>query len=462
MKPTRNTIFKNKLTKNPLKARAYKNQNCMKKIFSILFAFASEIAISQTGISPQLICSAGGSGDVGPTHFDWSVGEPITLWGGTSAGCDSIFSGFQHCAVDTLRINHVALTIGGPTTFCSNQNVVLTAPTGAAYVWYPGGATTQSYSVTQSGIYHVRVTNSCGDTANSNSVIVNVLNPAVPNICLVSTDSTSTNNIIYWDKSLYNHVDSFLVYRYDVSSTSYLQIGSVSKDSSRLTDIQRNIGGPNGGDPQYGSWLYKLAVLDTCNNIGVKSPYHQSVFVQESFQNFSWNAYTIETGQTNPVTGYAFSRDDNNTGAWHVLINTTGLSATDPGYASYPNGNWRVDALGFNCTASFRIGYNNTQAALVKSRSNVKNNRAMGVNKLNGSQVSVYPNPNNGVLNVQTKVLMENSLIEIYNVIGEKVASEKMIEQSTQLNISDLPSGLYQVRIITNSVVIYQSKIVKQ
>ena len=99
-------------------------------------------------------------------------------------------------------------------------------------------------------------------------------------------------------------------------------------------DTAFSVGGPNGGNPLYSSWFYKLAIKDTCGNIGAMSPYHQTMFLQENSANFSWNAYTVETGQANPVVGYSFLRDDNNTGVWHILANIAGTSSTDPNYPS--------------------------------------------------------------------------------------------------------------------------------
>jgi hypothetical protein len=208
------------------------------------------------------------------------------------------------------------------------------------------------------------------------------------NICLVTTDTLGQYNIVYWDNPHIKSIDSILVYRFDIVSNGYLQIGAVSGDSlSQFTDTAFSIGGPNGGNPQYSSWQYKIAVRDTCGNISMKSPYHQSIFIQENGSNFSWNSYFIEAGQTNPITGYQFQRDDNNTGNWHVLVNTSGLSSTDPNHTLYPNGNWRVDALGFNCIpTTLRLANNNnnnnTDAAKVRSHSNQNNNRMSGIKQV--------------------------------------------------------------------------------
>ncbi|MBP6334784.1 MAG: T9SS type A sorting domain-containing protein [Bacteroidia bacterium] len=63
-----------------------------------------------------------------------------------------------------------AITASGPTTFCTGGNVTLTANSGAQYLWYPGGQTTRSIVVTQTGSYSVRVTNTSGTNVTSSVV----------------------------------------------------------------------------------------------------------------------------------------------------------------------------------------------------------------------------------------------------------------------------------------------------
>jgi len=67
-----------------------------------------------------------------------------------------------------------AITASGPTSFCTGGSVTLTANSGSQYLWSPGGATTRSITVTSSGSYTVRVTNSSGVNATSSAVVVTV------------------------------------------------------------------------------------------------------------------------------------------------------------------------------------------------------------------------------------------------------------------------------------------------
>jgi hypothetical protein len=284
----------------------------------------------------------------------------------------------------------------------------------------------------------------------------------VPHICIVSTDSASDYkyNVVYWSNEGYSHVDSFIVYRYDVTSTSYLRIGAVSKDSvSQFTDTAFSIGGPNGGNPQYAGWKYKLAIRDTCGYISAKSTYHQSTFVQNSGSAFSWSPY-IDSGQVNLPTGYSFLRDDNSTGVWHVLANVSTTSCTDPNYSSFPNASWRVDALGFNCnsTAERLSGGNNSiDAARVRSHSNQNNNRMGGTTGLkqlsvNNSSVAIYPNPNNGSFTIEPSSVTKQTM-QVYDVNGKLVLSQA-INGKTTIDASNLNEGVYNISLISNEGVI--------
>ncbi len=64
------------------------------------------------------------------------------------------------------------LTLSGPTTFCSGDNVTISAPSGFNYVWSTG-ETTQSITVGQAGFYSVEVGD--GSNCSSSSISVEVI-----------------------------------------------------------------------------------------------------------------------------------------------------------------------------------------------------------------------------------------------------------------------------------------------
>ena len=350
---------------------------------------------------------------------------------------------------------------------CEGSVANLMASGANTYTWNTS-ATTATLSVTPSVTTTYTVTgtdvNLCKNTAVATVIVpVNV----APTICVATTDSTTgfAYNYIIWDKTSYTNVDSFIVYRYDVVSTNYLRIGAVSKTNlSEFKDTSFSVGGPNGGNPLYSSWKYKLAIKDTCGQISALSPYHQTMFVQQNGANFSWNAYSIESGQSNPVTGYSFLRDDNNTGNWHVLVNTAGTSATDPNYSSFPNANWRVDALGFNCTPTFFRAGNNSVNSLTnnKSHSNPIKNTLTGINQfqVNTNQISIYPNPANEILYIDCK--LKNATLFITDIIGNKIKQTNVENELTTLDISNLSKGVYFLNVKTTNNVITKKFIIQR
>jgi ribonuclease PH len=72
-----------------------------------------------------------------------------------------------------------SITANGPTTFCDGGSVILTSGSPTGNVWYPGGQTSQSITVSASGSYHVVVTdNNCIATSNVIHVHSNPIPPA--------------------------------------------------------------------------------------------------------------------------------------------------------------------------------------------------------------------------------------------------------------------------------------------
>jgi len=79
-------------------------------------------------------------------------------------------------AVSVNPLPTPTITANGPTTFCQGGSVMLTSSAAASYLWNTG-ATTQSITVTATGIYSVTVTdaNGCQGTATPVAVTVNPL-----------------------------------------------------------------------------------------------------------------------------------------------------------------------------------------------------------------------------------------------------------------------------------------------
>ena len=62
--------------------------------------------------------------------------------------------------------------------------------------------------------------------------------------------------------------------------------------------------------------------------------------------------------------------------------------------------------------------------------------------------INVYPNPNNGNYIVNTT---EKGLIEVYNILGEKVFNTQLNAGYNQVNMANQSKGVYVYRILSQN-----------
>ena len=294
---------------------------------------------------------------------------------------------------------------------------------------------------------------------NTISLLRNYTIPPPPNICMVTVDSTSTNNIIYWDKTIYNNVDSFIVYR-ETTSNIYKRIGSVSYDSSGFfVDTVRQLYFPYTGDPNVGSYRYKLQLRDSCGNFSDLGPYHNTIFISNIGSAFSWNDYKIE-GETVPIPqlfAYQLFRDNYANGNWALIAGVSGnqLTINDPDYAVYPNALRRVEAQwSINCPHRGSVNPSLSNIAGMKPNGVYENNEI-------SHKVFIYPNPFSVETIIKTDHKLINASLAVYNVDGKKVRQIKNISgQAITLLRENLPSGLYFLQLTQDYKIIATGKLV--
>ncbi|HTB05619.1 MAG TPA: T9SS type A sorting domain-containing protein [Bacteroidia bacterium] len=74
-----------------------------------------------------------------------------------------------------------------------------------------------------------------------------------------------------------------------------------------------------------------------------------------------------------------------------------------------------------------------------------------GINDIKpNNSINSYPNPSNGKFTIQSSVVNVQSIVEIYNVLGEKIYSQYSLPNTQyQIDLSKEPSGIYFYRVTT-------------
>lgn len=344
----------------------------------------------------------------------------------------------------------------------TNINYSITPVTYAtSYGWaYPAGYNVASGGTSNSifldatlnsvnGNIKVVGKNACGNGDTSNVLVVNIAGLPTQQLCVVTVDSLSTHNEVFWQKNGASDVDSFRVYRVQTAVLDTL-IGTVDFDDlSRLVDVTAN--------PNVTSFTYKIAAVDFCGNEGPKSTQHQSIHLQSIYSpapqktDLSWNLYSGAT-----VNNYRVLRDTNNSGNWVVLINNLAPNATSFTDFSIPAGaislQYRVDVIWANsCDPTAKTA----QSVINTTKSNTKDfvidfsTSVKGQNEVLNS-ISLNPNPTINTFEISMKASLDKADIEIYNQLGSKMKTAQLsYTDKATVDISDLSSGIYYVVIKT-------------
>lgn len=87
---------------------------------------------------------------------------------------------------------------------------------------------------------------------------------------------------------------------------------------------------------------------------------------------------------------------------------------------------------------------------------------AISVLELTEDDANIYPNPTNGILNIEFKRALEKSSFELFNSIGKQIIKTELLELNTQLNIENVLPGIYFYKINSNGLSIKKGKLIKK
>lgn len=360
----------------------------------------------------------------------------------------------------TLTVNPLPNVTANATAtlVCPGSPVIFTGGGANTYTWTGGVVDGIPFNTTGSQTFTVTGTdiNNC---TNSAGISISTPTPQPPAICQTTVDSLSLNNVIIWDKTLFQNADTFFVYR-DTANNNYALIAAIPYGSlSQYSDTARSIGAVN-GDPNITTYRYKMAYRDSCGTMSALSPYHNTIYNYNISSLFLWNQYEIE-GQSTPVAGlsnYVLKRDNVGQTGNYVTAATAGASSTsinDPQYATYQTqADWRVETIwNITCTPTTRMG-EQMMGTIVKSKSNITNNRTTDIVKILNQLINVYPNPSQGNINLHFNSNVTGKVVvKVYSPLGNEVYSNALVNPrgDVAIDLSNYQNGIYLLQMITDA-----------
>ena len=90
-------------------------------------------------------------------------------------------------------------------------------------------------------------------------------------------------------------------------------------------------------------------------------------------------------------------------------------------------------------------------------------NSSVSINDKSKSTINVYPNPASDNVNIVTNTLDLNSQINIYDISGKLIFSQKIKDNFSVINlpVDTYKSGVYTISLLENKSIYHKKLIVK-
>ncbi len=114
-------------------------------------------------------------------------------------------------------------------------------------------------------------------------------------------------------------------------------------------------------------------------------------------------------------------------------------------------------------TSTYTVNVSNATACVGSSTVMVTVSACTGIGEATSNSISIYPNPNSGLLNINlTSELTKNSSLEVYDALGKLVVNQVLANELNTINISNLDNGIYTFKVLNNSNTVKVGKLIKQ
>ncbi len=362
------------------------------------------------------------------------------------------------------------ISANGPTIFCADRNVTLTAPQNVAYQW-TSGQTSQSITLNQSGNFAVRTRNEFGCTSEESDQVIIKVNP-LPQTPTVSAAGITTfcegNRVtlnaasavgVVWssgqtDKSIvvttsgnyavqardennclspYSSVIPVKVNPLPATPTIVANPSSTICEGDKVTlrvDGQYTVFWSTGDSTQSitrtteGTYSAKIRDVNGCVSAQAGSTTVELRPLPPAPTINVAGTYTLQAISSTNGTIFRWRRDNDS-----LAVQTSSIKASESG----------------TYTARASIVYSGTLTCFSQPSAPL----TFTIDP-NDKGLSVYPNPNpDKILTIETKENLTNATLTIYTLTGQVVLKTAVptFDDRKQLTLTAMPSGSYILRV---------------
>lgn len=346
--------------------------------------------------------------------------------------------------VAAFTANETAVVEGQQVTF-TNQST-----DASSYTWTFNGGTPSTSTdanpvVTYStaGTYDVTLV-ATGDGGTDTKTMTGYItvealdNVTTPAICIVSVDDAANKNQVIWDRPVSNSIASYKIYKETYESGNYELIGTQNySDGNTFADAN--------SQPDVKAERYKVSAVDALGNETELSTPHKTIHLSINKGtgtniNLIWDGYEgFEFASYNIYRGTSI-----NDLALLVQVQSNLNSYTD---VNAPTGDvfYQVEVINPNDCSNGGL----KSKPWKSSKSNIAHQVAVatGIADDLSNGMKFYPNPARNALMIELNDIDNAKTVEFINLQGQVVKNCKINERKSEIDISQLPKGIYFVKI---------------
>lgn len=430
--------------------------------------YISELSSSVSSTNTNSCSGINGSATVSPSDgippyvFIWD--DPNTQ---STAMASNLTAGIYHCVITDASLTQITVTVavgdngGANVSFiedgietCGQSdgyiNINATGGTGTlSYLW-SNGSTSQNLTNVAEGYYQLLVTDQGFPACyTSFSGYVQGTVPMEQPICIVTVDSATNHNLVVWENIQTDGVDHYNIYR-DNCDNGFGLIGSVNADAITVFEDLNSL-------PFIQSYAYKISAVDACGNESMLSPMHKTIHLEINLNEGTQEAQLIwddYMGFPNPVfklykkvidLGWILLAEVQNTEYSFIDIEYNDTTISYAILVEHPDGVDACDAWNGNSKASGGPYYQST--------SNIEDEGIINHTQLDNldSQLSIYPNPTNRVLNINNSDIINS--VKLFDISGKLIISYQNINKNEiRLNTQNFEPGIYILEIHSTEI----------
>jgi hypothetical protein len=168
-----------------------------------------------------------------------------------------------------------------------------------------------------------------------------------------------------------------------------------------------------------------------------------------------WTSLAFSPSDGEPYVAYMDWANSNKA----TVMKFNGNNWVNEGSSGFSAGGVGYTSLAFNLSGQPYVAYTdsvNGQKATV-----MYYDAPTGINELQKSRLSIYPNPATDKITIEISGVTEENNLSIVNIEGMELIRQKITDNKTEIDIGNLPSGVYFVRL-TDEKTVEMGKIIKQ